>query len=382
MRKILVVILVLVLTSLTFVPVTASEITIKSISPSEYYDSRPVIWDDYIVWRRAINQNENSFIELSEPSWIMVHRISSGESWNITPINMEIGDGIFHHAEAPDIWNDKIIYEAQVNGNSSDTKLFMYNVSSGDTWRIPIKSTQDAHGHLHRVYGDWVAYTHKESGRRQLYLYNYEDGIFRTVISKADNYTVYGMEMHDDMLAITLMDLQKNVSVMVYDVLTTDFEILNYTGNHSKIYATSIHGDKIGLTVLKADGHWCVVIYDTIGKSFREIRGGAYGLLLWKGNVAFMSGGDIYVGTENNLTNIPSRQQQILGDMYEHDIVWMDNRDSSNAYGDARDNFDIYVRTVITDEELFQGWIILMIIIIIGVAIVVVATGKRTKDMV
>ena len=264
--KVLAIILTLIIicTSISGV-CTASEVTIKSIDPSPYYDSRPNIWGNYIVWRRAINQNGNGVIELSEPSWIMVHNIKNGKSWSITPVNKVISGNIYEHAESPDIWNGKIIYEAQVDTNSYNTHLFMHNISGNDTWQIPIRSTDYAHGHLHAIYGEWIVYTHIADGNRQAYLYNYKDGIYRTIIGRSESNTTYGLAMNDKYVALTVRDKNRNYNIWVYDITSTGIERLNYSSNYSMMIATSIYGGEIGLSILEEVGNstqWNVYRYN------------------------------------------------------------------------------------------------------------------------
>lgn len=348
---------------------------VKSISPSPYYDSKPSVWGNNVVWRRANNQNENSYIELREPSWIMVHNLYSGNTYNITQENGIIRDTVYHHAEAPDIWNGKIIYEAQINGNSADTELFMYNISTKDTWCIPIKSTQWAHGHLHAIYGDWITYTHVENRKRQTYLYNYEADISRTVLSKSEPYSTYGFTMSENYVVLTVLNNTNGFEIWIYNIPTTDITKLNYSAE--KIIATSINNNEVGLSINETIDNvtqWNTYTYNIQTEEYSMVQPHSYGLLLSDEQTVYENDGKIHINSITlGQTVLTSGQIQYLGDIHGNTVVWMDNTNSMVQRGDARDNFDIYVRDVITTKEIILDsmWIVIPIIILIVVGVLI-----------
>lgn len=357
----------------------ASEITITSIAPSKYYDSQPCIWGNYIVWRRAINQNEDEYIQLREPSWIMVYSLSSGKSWNITPENTAIKGDIYCHAQSPDIWNGKIIYEAQASANSYDTRLYMYNISSEETWQLPIKSTDYAHGHLHAIYDDWIVYTHIENNKRQTYLYNYEDGIYRTIVSKSESYSTYGLVMNNKNIILTVTNETGGFEMWDHNIemaTTTKITIIN---NYSQMFATSIYENNVGLVSI-INNSVQTHIYN-LETNETEVIENANSILLWGENIAYETNGTIHVGTDIEKYEISSSQIQHLGDIYGDTVVWIDNRDSSKVFGDARDNFDIYVRTILTDKEILNTNIIVAAVIITLIVIVLIVKSRNTSEI-
>jgi len=354
----------------------SDEITISSIDPSRYYDSKPCIWGDYVVWRRAINQNGNSVIELSEPSWIMLHNYNTGKTLNITAENKQFEEGIYYHAQSPDIWNGKIIYEAQGSANSYDTRLYMYNITSKDTWEIPLKSSEYSHGHLHLIYNDWIVYTNIENDKRQAYLYNYVDGIYRTIVGKGENYTVYGLAMDSKNIVISCLNETNVYSIKIYNIFTTITESVNYTGNYSKIIGTSVYNGNVAISVYE-ENQWNTYLYNINQREFAVKYENTYGMLIWDNNVVYKSNNTIYFETLDNKTAIPLGNNQYIGDIYGDVIVWMSNENSGVFTGDARDDFDIYIRTVLPSEDIIKSNLVFLIII--GIIIVVIVVVRRSN---
>jgi len=369
------------------IPVSAQEIKVdvKSIDPSPYYDSNPRINNNYIVWRRAVNQNNNEYIELKEPSWIMVYDIEKGKTWNITDMNTILGgSNIFSHAQSPEIYGDKIIYEKQGSANSWDTRLCMYNISSKKTWEIPLRSTTKAHGHFHQIYNDWIAYTHIENGKRQAYLLNYENWNYRTIISKNDNYSVYGMVMHGNYVVITALNETNDFEILIYNIQSGLRESINLIRNYSKIIATSISGDRIALNLLETNGNntqWNTYIYNINSQSLFKHIDNTYGLMIYGDNTAYQMGNNIYY-SGTNITVIQSIGSQRLGDIHGNEIVWTDNSNGESQYGDARDDWDIFFREQVTPTEMISTNMIFIIIIVILVIIGGIASRNGSGEMI
>lgn len=385
-NKIFSTLIIFMLFSLFFTSCLAEDVTIKSISPNQYYDSRPNIWGNNIVWRRAINQDGNERIEISEPSWIMMYNTESGESRNITEEITKFREGVYLHAESPDIWNDKIIYEAQASGNSFDTKLYMYNITSKNTWEIPIQSSVYASGHLHAIYGDWIAYTNMEDGKRQAYLYNYNVGFYRTIVGVGANYSVYGLTMNDEYVIITALNETNDFEILIYDIMSTDITNLNYTNNYTQIIGTSVYNDNIAISVLEKNSNnqtqWNSYLYNIRNKEYYMEIENVCGVLIWEDNIAYKLNGDIYITTDDKMNVIEARQTLYLGDIHENAIVWMSNENSGSLTGSVRDNFDIYVRTVITDKELIEMGTIALIMIAVVVILIIVIKRSKLQSMV
>ena len=384
-NKVLSILIIFMLFSLFFSNCLAEDITIKSISPNQYYDSRPNIWDNNIVWRRAINQDGNERIEISEPSWIMLYNTESGETRNITEEIVKFREGVYLHAESPDIWNDKIIYEAQASGNSIDTKLYMYNITSKDIWEIPIQSSKYASGHLHAIYGDWIVYTNMKDGKRQAYLYNYNVGFYRTIVGVGENYSVYGLTMNDEYVIITALNETNEFEIIIYDIMSTDTTYLNYTNNYTQIIGTSVYSDNIAISVLENINNqteWNSYLYNIRSKEYYTKIENVCGVLIWEDNIAYKLNGNIHITIGNKTNVIEARQTLYLGDIYKNAIVWMSNENSGSLTGSARDNFDIYVRTVITNKELIEMGTIALIMISVVVVLIIIIKRSKLQSMV
>ena len=375
MRAIAVILILCLLTCLLPVSAMAEEVTIKSIDPSPYYDSQPRVYGNHVTWRRAINQNANEYIELNEPSWIMAHNLETGKTWNVTPANKVMGGTVFYHAQSPDISGDRIVYEAQTGLNSSDTKLFLYNISQKKTWELPIRSTSKAQGHLHCMSGNWVAYTNYHNGSRQAYLYNYQDGIYRTILGINDGNTTYGMVMSKDYVVITMKNESNVFSILAYNIGSGHKEMI--TDDLSRIMlATTTSGKNIGIISKNFNGtEWSTRIY-RIGTGFTKSYD-SKGILIWGDSVAISNGDYIsFLSSDSYEWAVINGQNQRLGDIYKNNIVWSDNENSEALHGDARDNYDIYIRTVITDKEIFIEWMWLVLVI---VAIIIALVILRIK---
>jgi len=370
LRRLAIILIILLIINLLSGFTVAEKVTIKSISPSPYYDSQPKVWGDYIVWRRAINQNNNGYIELKEPSWIMVHNLESGETWNITPADTEMNGGVFYHAQSPDISDGKVLYEAQTGLNSSDTKLFIHNISEDKTWELPILSTEHAHGHLHCIYGNWVAYTNIQNGSRQAYLYNYQDRIYRTILGVNDDNSTYGMVMSKSNIVLTVKNESGAYGIWIYSIGSGKIETIEIEGARIML-ATSTHGNKVGIISRDYNStDWRTHMY-VIGGAISDYYN-SNGILLWDTQVALYDGQSIQFLQSDSDEWIPIYgKNPRLGDIYRNTVVWSDNENSEALYGDARDDYDIYVRTVITDKEiLFDNLMIVAIIVAIIIGVV------------
>jgi hypothetical protein len=362
--------------------ILVEQVTIKSIAPSPYYDSKPSVWGDNIVWRRAVNQNSNTKIELSEPSWIMIYNIKDNEAYNITPVLTFVWGDKYDHAEAPEIYGNKVIYEAQISGNSSDTRLFMYDINSKDTIQIPLLSTTNSHGHLHLIYDTWIVYTDIQNNKRQAYMYNYETGAYRTIIGKGDTHTVYGAVMDGTSIILTIADVSGEFEIWNYDIYTSNIKIL--MSSNTILMATSIYENVIGITELNDNKTmWQASSYNLLTNETVQFKNNTNSLIISSTYFAFESNGTLIlskriINNETDIIEIKSYSTKYIGDIYENTLVWMENSNTNVSFGNAKDDFDIYVRTVITVEQMVIDGI-WFVISIIGVILIIIAAGIKYR---
>ena len=383
MNKIVVILIILLSVTVIFQPCLAEETIIKSISPNPYYDSKPSVWGNYIVWRRGINQNDNSYIDLYEPSWIMVYNIETRNTYNITPILQFLYGDKYYHAEAPEIWNNKIIYEAQAGGNSTDTHLYMYDIDTKETKKMPLKSSTTANGHLSLIYNDWIVYTDKQNDKKQAYLFNYNNGVYRTILGKGSNYSIYGIVMHENNVVLTVYNQTNVFEIWNYNIETTVTDKI--ITNSTQIMATSVYNNLIGLTklnIIDNETFWSICVHDTLlNRTYFELDN-TFGILVDLDGIVYESGNNIIIETNLTTVEIPSLYNQYLGDKYNNILVWMDNSNSNTTYGDARDDFDIYVRIFLSNEQIAVDMMYLIIPVIIIVIIVAYAYKDRLRSQI
>jgi hypothetical protein len=158
--------------------VQAIESEVIPVDPAPYYDDQPQIWGNYVIWQRSINLNANSVIEYSEPAWIMVQNIATGKTFNITPANILISGGVYHHARAVSIWKNYILYEKQVLTSDWSFKPYIYNINTNTSELLLNVWTT---GKITSIYGDWVLLTHYSSTYRSGHLYNRNTGFFKSI---------------------------------------------------------------------------------------------------------------------------------------------------------------------------------------------------------
>lgn len=389
LEVILVTLIIFLITIIIFLPtiVNAEKVTLKSIDPSPYYDNQPKIWDNYVVWRRAINLNDNSYIELNEPSWIVVHNLKTGNTWNITPPNAIMRNNVYYHAQSPDIWDGKIIYEAQASDNSYDTRLYMYNISSKKTWELPLYYSEYTSGRLHLIYEDWIVYTNREGYDRYAYLYNYKDNTHRVIIGKTSNYTTYGFAMDDKNVIFTLKNDTGNMSLHLYNLKTTNLQELHIDIDYKRIMATSIHKGVVGICTQTrylnetniTKTVWQSYTYMYEGDSLQLISNESHGILVWDEQYAYENNDRIHFINHNigMHTLLNSEDTLYMGDIYENNIVWIDNKNSEIKYTDARADYDVYVRTVITDDVINYTNLAYLIIVVSIIIVVLALKGKE-----
>jgi len=412
------VVTMLIVASLVLMPVLAvlalqSDSVPVDVSP--YNDTNAQVWGNYIVWRRFNNDDEyNQYADWGdEPSWIMVHNIVTGETWNITPANVMNEHESYEWAESPSIWNGHIIYEYTVGGDSNEQKVFMYNISTGETWDVPIPISYQA-GQLCRIHGDWIMTTDYDDGRRQLYLYNYVTTEFKTLISDAQpettgDVTAYGdFYIFDRYNPSTLVHQICIFNVSSYQMLFLDatdvginnlrladcyeekllifaLEVTPTSSWNEYIYDfSSVDWTSFGATTIY---YWNTHIYANLIPIDRDFTTDAQGGAIWGEWVVYADYPGIVGSVSPNVraVNYVSNTTMNLTynvyfqyptDMYLDKVVFMDNKNSDTNYGDQRDDFDVYRLT--TDVEAMSSsiWALLPLIMVAMAAIAIGAAAK------
>lgn len=149
---------------------------------NDYIDSNADAWNCFVVWERGLDLNDDGVIHWAEPSWIMIHDITSGESWNITQ-EYEVGvyrysTTYYYHAKYPEICGDKVIYRYYTLLGSTPsltaTYIGMYNITRGETWdRVPIPSDSGYNYGTISIYDKWI-FSSDGVSKKEITLYNYE----------------------------------------------------------------------------------------------------------------------------------------------------------------------------------------------------------------
>ena len=403
----------LILVPVLTVVAIQTESTPVDISP--YDDGDASVWGLYIVWRRAININDDTTIDFgTEPSWIMIHNIATGETWNITPANTINGHGNYEWAESPSIWNGKVIYEFVDGADAWNSHIYMYNISANTTWNVGVTTTYQG-GHNCHIYDDWIMATHYGTSNRQLYLYNYITKEMKTLVSTSDVYTVGTISAYGDFYVYN----RYNPATLVYQICIFNISsyqtlVLDATDiGANNLRLSDIYDTKILFYVLEVTptSSWNEYIFDfldvdwtSFGLSTQiqwtyieprttdidvDFTSDATGGAIWGNWVVYAD----YPGavasrmsnvrainyvTDQTLNLTYNAYDQIPTDIYMDKIVFQDNKNSPTNYGDRRDNFDIYRLT--TDIEA-MGSVVWNILPLVLVAMAVVAIGAASKIM-
>lgn len=420
MKKTLCVMLVIVLLALLpAYTVIALQTEIVPVDPSPYYDNNAQVWGNYIVWRRAINIDNDPYIDFgTEPSWIMVNNIVTGETWNITPANVkspQSGDTLYEWAEAPSIWNGHVIYEYTYGDEAYETRIYMYNISSNETWDVPFPTTYQA-GHSCFIYDDWIMATHYGTSYRQLYLYNYRTTEFKTLISASDPHTASYVGAYGNFVVYT----RYNPSTVVYDIAIFNLSSSSYQtvildgtdAGINSILFDDIYDDKIVIDVLEVTptSSWNLYLYDISAIDWTTV--GIEETYQWNSHISsnvtpidvdFTSDaryGSMWgewivyadypgsVGStapnvravnyvSNRTMNLTySGYYQFPQDMYMDKLVFTDNKNSDTNFGNATDNYDIYRLQTDIESLSLSIWAILPLIMVAMAAVAIGAAAK------
>jgi len=399
------------LTLVALVPYVAGAIDTDYVvvDPSPYVDSHAHVWGTKVVWRRAINIDNDPYIDvLLEPSWIMMYDTASKESINITPANVLNVWGDYESAEAPAIWGNKIIYEYQYGDDGWEDQLRMYNISSGETWTVPIPITHTS-GHSHNIHGEWILASHYGTGNRQLYLYNYITTEFKTMISTADPYTALDPCISNNHAIYTRYNPSTLVfQVCIFNLTSYKLAILDATdigSNNLRSFDVYDYTLSLGVQKVTPVTTWDSYVYDltaipwdTFGISQvfywgSHISGNvttvddnstydSYPGYIWGDWVAFNVDGtynDViaYNMASNRTVNVTvNSYTQTVSGIYMDKIVWVDNRNGDTNYGNYSDNWDVY-RTQTASENVSELIWAILPLILVGMAVTAVAVAIK-----
>jgi len=355
--------------------------TTGAIGGYNTYDYDCYRYGDYIVWVRSLdiydsggNVNpDGDTIDMYDPSWIMLHQISTGESWNITPdydAGLKIAPNYYYHSQSPTISNNKILYEEVYGDDNWERTLYMYNISTDEHWQIPHGSlSQYTAGYEHMIYGDWIYFTHYGGGGRQIFVYNYDtgegrridDGVvlnsnlgmnedfmwFSDTSGSPHDLMIYSLET-DKLTEITGVNVGYNIyasdkssmdgllgitikSGVDFDSYIIDMEGMNITseGGTELIYWENIAEENI-----------IVVDTDDSYNSYAPYTDGNYAIYQYYENEADIMIHDI--DDNSSTVFINSDNDEDLYDYYNTMILYSTNQNSFTHNNDATDDYDIY----------------------------------------
>lgn len=378
--------------------------------PTYDYDAQR--GSDYIVWTRSIdiydsigNVNpDGDTSDIFDPSWIMVHQVSTGESWNITPdydAGLKISPNYYYHSQSVSIDGSKILYEVMYGNDDWEKTLYMHNITTNETWHIP-HGTLSAYtsGHDHQIHGDWIYFTHYGGGGRYIYVYNYITGEGRRIDGGAlDN---GNLGINDDFMWFT--DRTGTPDIMkIYGLENGKLTQIDGTNIGASIYGcnkASYNDRYLGIT-LKIGTDYDSYIIDLEGMNITDDGGDV--TIYWENiaseNIIEVDTEDsydsfapytdgyyaIYQYTDNNndimIYNIgedrktyfaSSNNDEILTDFTGSTILYNSNINSFTHNNDATDDYDIY-RSLSDTENMANSFITIVpivILIIFGFVIV------------
>jgi len=370
------------------------------------YDYDAYRWGDYIVWVRALDIYDNSgnvnpdgdVTDRFDPSWVMIHQISTGESWNITPdydAGLFISPNQYHHAQAVSIWGGKVLYEYVYGDDDWERTLYMYNITTEEYWNIPHGSlTSHTSGHTHQIYGDWICFTTYGGGGRTIYVMNYKTSEGRRIDDGEVSNTAIGMD--EDFVWFTATAGSPDILLihgLVNDVVTA------ISGEHigASIYAgrKSSNGllgirivqggnsdsyiiDMEALNITDEGGDKTIYWEDIPDDALIEVDTESYDSYapLTDGNYAIYNYDNaerdimIYdIDSEQKTYFATSSNDEVLSDYYNTMIIYRTNINSFVHNNDARDDYDIY-RSVSDTEFIGES-----ITAIVPIVIIILITG-------
>lgn len=356
--------------------------------PTYDYDAQR--WGDYIVWTRALdiydgsgNVNPNGVVtDRFDPSWIMIHQISTGESWNLTEdyyAGLRVSPNQYYHSDSVSIYNNKIVFQYQYGSAIGQSILYMYNITQDQMWALPLGTLSTfVAGFEHQIYGDWIYFTHWGSGNRYIYVYNYKTNAGRRIDGGATQNTNLGM--NDEFMWFTDTSPTPD-KLRIYSLTTGKLTLIDGTNTGTNIYASnkSINGylgimtlvgtnrdshviDMVGMNISSVGGdetiYWedinstYVIPIDTdiSYNSYPPISDGNYAIF----GVRFTTQFDIHIYDIKNerLTYLASSSNdEQLTDYSGSMILFHSNINSFTKNNNPRDDYDIY-RTLSDTEYI------------------------------
>jgi len=392
------------------------------VDDSDYYDSAPKIYGDYITWLRGIDIDSSGSINYNEPQWVMLHRISTGETTNITPTNAVYLTGTtYHHSREVKIWNNRLIYEKKIGTLSYTFRTYIYNINNNTEYIINSGLVYTA-GSCCDIYENIVLLTHWGTNRKQGYIYNLETDDLTTIIPSTNNqysfgygfltkeYLIYSKYVYLSAASNTLV----NIEIIVYKIDTGQraiFNITDYLGIYSyNFYPSDVYENYFGFNILELSPttNWNVYILDYSFINWTMV--GSSKVYDWEDMHDYLipvdidstddiAGGSIngnfivyskFETTRSSLCHIIAHNYisnktyeiasfisyQQSADIYGERIVWMDNRDEPTPYPPRTyHDFDIYRTQSITETMggTFMGLLPIFMIggvfVLVGVAI-------------
>lgn len=368
-------------------------------------------WGDYIVWTRALDiydsggnvipdGNVVSGGGLHDPSWIMVQQISTGQSWNITPdydAGLRISPNYYYHSGSVSIYNNHVLYETIYGDDNWERTLYMYNITTNETWHIPQGLSTYTGGYEHQIFGDWIYFTHYGNGR-YIYVYNYKTGEGRRIDGGATSNSYLGM--NKDFMWFTDTGSSPNV-LKIYGLYTGKLTQISGVNVGASIYASNkaSSGGLLGV-FLSASGDMDSYIIDMEGMNITDQ--GSDTTIYWEDiaedNLITVDTEDSYDsyapytdgfnaiysisdGTQQDIMiydiaedrNIPfatSSNDERLSDYHSSMILYNSNINSFTKNNNPTDDYDIY-RSV-SDTEYINNTIwdyapYIIILLVIGV---------------
>ena len=370
------------------------------------YDYDAQKGDGYIVWTRALDLMDSggnlipdgdviSAGGLHDPSWIMIQEISSGTTWNLTA-DYDAGfrtGNYYYHAGSVSIHGKKVLYELVWGTSNWERTLYMYNITSDETWQIPhgTLSTYTS-GYEHQIFGDWIYFSHYGGGGRQIYVYNYETGEGRRIDGGATSNTGFGI--NEDLMWFS--DTTGTPDILkIYGLDTGKLTQIDGTNIGATIYASSkssYDGRYLGLSLLIGtdydsyiidlegmnitdEGGDVLIYWENIAEeniievdtensynSYAPFTDGRYAIYNYVGNNLDIMIYDI--DEDRKIYFVASSNYEGLSDFTGSTILYNTNINSFTHNNDATDDFDIY-RSVSDTEAISSTFINAVPVIII-----------------
>lgn len=237
-----------------------------------YVDSQPAVWNTYVVWTRAVEMVEpiDGVIGREDPSWIMIHDITSEESWNITP-TVDAGavrSGThYYHADTPNIYGDKVVYRDAYLTTWNSYVFGMYNISYNETWSPYVTPLGLSYCGNVAIYDDWIMRVHSSGGAGTGLLYNYKTNdafypnLYRDSLTHFSEYSIYNnyvgwSEYLDGYYSVFVFNLDNYKCIQINCTDKSSSEI-------TQTRFCDIYYNKVLFKVLETDySNWDMYVYD------------------------------------------------------------------------------------------------------------------------